>query len=44
MLPLHKLQSDGFLLIWVINAKYLTALKMFEKYGYQMVDDITWVK
>ena len=30
--------------IWVINAKYRFALRMFDKYGYKLVDEITWVK
>jgi mRNA m6A methyltransferase catalytic subunit len=39
-----KLQTDGFLMIWVINAKYRLALELFENYGYTMVDELTWVK
>lgn len=43
-LPFDKLQKDGFLFIWVINAKYRLALEMFKKYGYKLVDEIAWVK
>lgn len=43
-LPFDKLQTDGFLFIWVINAKYRYALGLFEKYGYRMVDELVWVK
>ncbi|PRP76744.1 hypothetical protein PROFUN_11747 [Planoprotostelium fungivorum] len=43
-IPIHKLQSNGFLFIWVINARYTFALEMFERWGYELVDDITWVK
>jgi mRNA (2'-O-methyladenosine-N6-)-methyltransferase len=28
-------QTDGFLFIWVINAKYRFALEIFEKFGYE---------
>ncbi|ETO06258.1 MT-A70 family protein, partial [Reticulomyxa filosa] len=43
-LPIPKLQSDGFLLVWTINAKYRLALQMFKKWGYRIVNDIAWVK
>eukprot|EP01117_Protostelium_nocturnum_P018772 TRINITY_DN791_c0_g1_i1.p1 TRINITY_DN791_c0_g1~~TRINITY_DN791_c0_g1_i1.p1 ORF type:complete len:307 (-),score=138.39 TRINITY_DN791_c0_g1_i1:111-1031(-) len=43
-IPIHKLQKNGFLFIWVINARYTFALEMFERWGYELVDDITWVK
>jgi len=43
-MPIPKLQKNGFLFIWVINARYAFALEMFEKWGYELVDDITWVK
>ena len=42
--PFGKLQTDGFLLVWVINAKYRFALEMMEFHGYTMVDEIVWVK
>ena len=34
-IPIHKLQRDGFLFIWVINARYAFALELFEKWGYE---------
>jgi len=43
-LPIPILQDNGFLFIWVINSKYRLALQMMEKWGYKLVDDITWVK
>ena len=43
-LPYHLLQTDGFLMIWVINAKYRYALELFRTFGYSLVDEITWVK
>lgn len=43
-IPFDKLQTDGFLFIWVINAKYRFALEMMEKFGYKLVDEIAWVK
>lgn len=43
-IPFDKLQKDGYLFIWVINAKYRFALSLFEKFGYRLVDEIAWVK
>ena len=43
-IPVKKLQTSGFLFIWVINAKYSLACKMFDKWGYDLVDEIVWVK
>lgn len=34
-LPVPKLQQNGFLFVWVINAKYKFTLDLFEKWGYQ---------
>lgn len=33
-LPIPKLQSNGFLFVWVINAKYTFTLDLFERWGY----------
>ena len=35
-LPMHRLQSSGYLFVWVINAKYRLCLDMFEKWGYEL--------
>ena len=43
-IPFDKIQTDGFLFIWVINAKYRMAIDMMEQYGYKLVDEISWVK
>ena len=34
-LPFHKIQTDGFLFVWVINAKYRFAIQMMEEMGYK---------
>jgi mRNA (2'-O-methyladenosine-N6-)-methyltransferase len=43
-LPIPQLQKNGFIFIWVINARYSFAIELMEKWGYEVVDDITWVK
>lgn len=42
--PFERLQTDGFLFIWVINNKYKFALDLFAKHGYGVVDELVWVK
>ena len=34
-IPFDQLQTDGFLFIWVINAKYRFALEMMEHFNYK---------
>lgn len=43
-MPIEKLQTDGFIFIWAINAKYRFTCKLIEDWGYKLVDEITWVK
>lgn len=43
-LPIPKLQTDGFIFIWTINAKYHFALDLIHKWGYKYCDEIIWVK
>ena len=43
-IPFDKLQENGYLFIWVINAKYRFAISLMEDYGYTLVDEIAWVK
>lgn len=43
-LPIPQLQTSGLLLLWTINAKYTLSLSLLEKWGYQYVDEVVWVK
>ena len=36
-LPVPNLQTNGFLFVWVINAKYKFTLDLFDKWGYKYV-------
>lgn len=39
------MQKQGFLFVWVINAKFQwTVNTMEKKWGYKVVDSINWVK
>lgn len=43
-IPIQKLQTNGLLIIWAINAKYAFTVSLMHKWGYRLVDSITWVK
>ncbi len=44
-IPVPMLQREGFLFIWVINAKFQWTVNVMEKkWGYRVVDNINWVK
>lgn len=43
-IPIEKLQSEGFLLIWTINAKLALTVKLMKKWNYKIVDSLAWVK
>ena len=44
-IPIPTLQKEGFLFIWVINAKFQWTVNVMEKnWGYKVVDSINWVK
>lgn len=43
-LPVQSLAREGFLFVWVINSKYAAGIRLMQKWGYRLVDDIAWVK
>lgn len=43
-IPVHILQSTGILMVWAINAKYQRCLDMIGHWGYEVVDELVWVK
>ena len=43
-IPITRLQTEGFLCIWTINAKYQLTCQLLKEWGYQLVNEITWIK
>jgi mRNA (2'-O-methyladenosine-N6-)-methyltransferase len=41
---LSAIQDEGFLFVWVINAKYVRTLEMLKNWGYKLIDELVWVK
>ena len=42
-IPLHLLQTDGYLLVWIVNQKEERVKALLKKQGYQYIDKITWL-
>lgn len=43
-IPISKLQNDGFILIWTINAKFKVTLDLMKQWNYKYCDEVVWVK
>jgi mRNA (2'-O-methyladenosine-N6-)-methyltransferase len=43
-IPVHQLQTDGFIFIWTINAKFKVTLDLIKGWGYKYCDEIVWIK
>lgn len=44
-MPMSTLQpKEGFLAMWVVNTSLKQVLQQFQKWGYRIVGEITWIK
>ncbi|EAR99108.2 MT-A70 family protein (macronuclear) [Tetrahymena thermophila SB210] len=43
-IPVERLSNKGFLFLWILNTQMNTAIQMMQKWGYNLVDKIVWVK
>ena len=43
-IPVEKLQTAGFIFIWVINAKYSITCQLLKQWGYTILDELAWIK
>eukprot|EP01134_Creolimax_fragrantissima_P005950 CFRG5950T1 len=43
-MPVQHLSDNGFIFIWVINARFEVGLNLMKSWGYNYVDQIDWIK
>ena len=43
-LPIDRLQTSGFLFLWIVNSKEKEAREFIAQCGYEVKDKIVWVK
>ena len=43
-MPLDLIQTDGYVFMWVVAREFSNGLKMLERWGYQVINDIHWIK
>ncbi|KEJ83077.1 MT-A70 family protein [Oxytricha trifallax] len=43
-IPIHKLQKNGYLFIWITNSKLESCLEYLKSIGYKRAEILTWVK
>jgi N6-adenosine-specific RNA methylase IME4 len=43
-MPLHYVQSNGYLFMWVIASQVANGSEMLRRWGYRMVGTINWIK
>ncbi|KAM3132446.1 hypothetical protein pb186bvf_015405 [Paramecium bursaria] len=43
-IKIEKLSKKGFLFLWILNTQITIASEMVNKWGYEIVDQIVWVK
>ena len=43
-MPLHYVQDNGFLFMWVVASQLTNGIKMMKNWGYKIVNTINWIK
>ncbi|KAK8893339.1 hypothetical protein M9Y10_021756 [Tritrichomonas musculus] len=43
-MPLHLIQKDGYLFMWVVAKEFSEGLKMMNIWGYEIVNNVNWIK
>lgn len=43
-LPLHLISNEGFIFLWILNSQLDTSVEIMQLWGYELVDEIVWVK
>lgn len=43
-MPLHYIQTDGYVFMWVIASQFANGVMMMKKWGYKIVATLNWIK
>ncbi|OHT14409.1 MT-A70 family protein [Tritrichomonas foetus] len=43
-MPLHLVQKNGYVFMWVVAREFSNGLKMLEMWGYQVINSVNWIK
>jgi mRNA (2'-O-methyladenosine-N6-)-methyltransferase len=43
-IPLDLISDEGFIFLWILNSQMDTSIEIMQTWGYELVDEITWVK
>lgn len=43
-MPLHYVQDNGFMFMWVVASQLMNGISMMKKWGYKIVNTINWIK
>ena len=43
-MPLHYIQDNGFMFMWVVASQLMNGISMMKNWGYRIVETINWVK
>ncbi|OHS94871.1 MT-A70 family protein [Tritrichomonas foetus] len=43
-MPLHLIQDNGFMFMWVVASQLMNGIAMMKNWGYRIVETINWVK
>jgi mRNA (2'-O-methyladenosine-N6-)-methyltransferase len=41
---LNLISDEGFIFLWILNSQLDTSIEIMQTWGYELIDEITWVK
>jgi N6-adenosine-specific RNA methylase IME4 len=44
VIDFDAIMDDGFVFLWVVNAKYTDAIVFMDSRGFKMIEQVNWLK
>lgn len=41
---MNLISDEGFIFLWILNSQLDTSIEIMQTWGYELVDEISWVK